>query len=285
MKNKGLTVIEIIITIAILGIVALLFVQIFSVSFTHIINAGKDSKELIQDQMGIETTIDTDGPGAALVIDMNTIFPTIYTAGSQSVEGVTVLDGAFLSYLPGVKDYIIYVTNLILSDTNITLTGINEVMNVTTTVVPNNASNQDVEWLSDNPSVVTVVNGLITAVSEGTTTVHATALGSDPLNSNITVDVAVTVSLPSGSDATLSDIKLDGVTISGFNPGIYAYADEVNGNNPPIVTYEKTDVNATVSYDPATDSRPSEGDNVAYITVTSADGSNVIIYTITFTKK
>lgn len=285
MKNKGLTVIEIIITVAILGMIALLFVQIFSVSFTHIMSAGRDSKELIQNQMDIEATIDQDGPGGALEIDMSLIFPSLYTAGSQSVEGVTIVEGAFLSYLPGVTNYLVYVTNLVLSDTNVTLLGINEIKNVSSSLLPVDATNQDVEWVSDNPAVATVVNGLITAVSEGTTTIHATALGSDPLGTEITEDVIVTVTVASGSDATLSDIKLDGITISGFNPTILNYAQEINGNKPPIVTYTKTDINATVTYDPATDTRPSEGDNIAYITVTSADSTNVKVYAITFTKK
>ena len=48
---------------------------------------------------------------------------------------------------------------------------------LTATVEPNNATNRNVTWSSDNPSVATVNNGVVSAVSEGTATITVTAQG------------------------------------------------------------------------------------------------------------
>ena len=45
---------------------------------------------------------------------------------------------------------------------------------LTATVEPNNATNRNVTWSSDNPSVATVNNGVVSAVSAGTATITAT---------------------------------------------------------------------------------------------------------------
>jgi hypothetical protein len=46
---------------------------------------------------------------------------------------------------------------------------------LTVTVTPNNATNYNVTWSSDDTSIATVdANGLVTAVAEGTTTITAT---------------------------------------------------------------------------------------------------------------
>jgi uncharacterized protein YjdB len=284
-NNKGLSIIEIIITIAILGMVAIIFVQIFTVSFQHIMTSGEESKELIENQMDIESDIGSESPGLPLSIDMNSLYPSIYTSGSKQIDGVVLTEGAFSSFLPGVSSTIIYVTNMTLSDSSVTLSEIDDTYNITVSFTPIDATNQDVTWSSDDPGIVQVQNGLLTAVSEGSTTIRATVDGTDPSGSTITRVVLANVSLVGGSDATLSEIRLDGTMIPGFSPTVYSYDDEVNGNNPPDVTFETTDINATVIYTPATDSRPSTGENVATIEVTSADGNTTLTYIITFTKK
>ena len=45
---------------------------------------------------------------------------------------------------------------------------------LTATVSPSNASNKSVTWTSSNPSIVTVENGVIKGIGEGTATVTAT---------------------------------------------------------------------------------------------------------------
>ena len=42
---------------------------------------------------------------------------------------------------------------------------------LTATVIPDNAANQNVTWLSTRPTIATVTNGVVTAVAEGTATI------------------------------------------------------------------------------------------------------------------
>lgn len=60
---------------------------------------------------------------------------------------------------------------------------------IKTTILPLSESYKALNWLSDNPDVVTVDNGIITAVAEGIATI--TAMSTD--GSNISVSCAVTV--------------------------------------------------------------------------------------------
>ncbi|WP_136465459.1 Ig-like domain-containing protein [Flagellimonas onchidii] len=69
--------------------------------------------------------------------------------------------------------------------TNIAVTGVNlssnmvslitgESVSLTATVVPNNATNQSLVWTSDNLSVATVNNGLVSTISSGSATITVT---------------------------------------------------------------------------------------------------------------
>lgn len=72
-------------------------------------------------------------------------------------------------------------------DTDVAVTSISvdyevgEVVNVgssltfTATVLPENATNKTVTWLSSDPAIATVVNGVVTGVAEGTVTITAKA--------------------------------------------------------------------------------------------------------------
>ena len=58
---------------------------------------------------------------------------------------------------------------------------------LTATVAPSNAADRSVTWRSDNPSVATVNNGAVTAVSTGTTTITATTYNGRTATAVITV--------------------------------------------------------------------------------------------------
>ena len=66
---------------------------------------------------------------------------------------------------------------------------------LSTTIAPTNVTNKNIQWQSSDSSVATVdSNGKITAVSNGTTTITATALGSiDGIKAQCTVTVVDTV--------------------------------------------------------------------------------------------
>lgn len=277
-NNKGLSIIEIIITIAILGMVAILFVQIFTVSFQHIMTAGEDSKNLIEDQMDIEAVIDSDGPGVLTSIDFSTVFSGV----SGDVEGALVNHGAFQSFLPGVTESIVFVTDMTLSSYNVTFYDINDVINIIATFTPAESTNQEVTWISNDESVVIVQNGLLSAKSLGSTTVTAIADGTEE---GVTVikTVNVTVTSDIAEDLLLETITIGNgpskVEIDNFVPTNFSYTIVVTNTGTPQIDFELKDNTSTADYDPP---KFNQNDYTGTITVTSDDSGDSNTYTLTF---
>jgi len=119
---------------------------------------------------------------------------------------------------------------------------------------------------------------------------------------NATVDITQTTSVPGTSttlvtaedgitqltytidfyvastDATLSDLTVDGETIEGFDPNIFEYDYEVATGDPiPVVGATANDPNATVDITQAT-SLP----GTAEVLVTAEDGTTTNLYTVNF---
>ena len=80
---------------------------------------------------------------------------------------------------------------------------------LTATVEPNNATNRNVTWSSDNPSVATVNNGVVSAVSEGTATITVTAQGDSTKSASCTVTV------------TAATVSVTGVTLNKTSTSLY----------------------------------------------------------------
>ncbi len=68
----------------------------------------------------------------------------------------------------------VYVDNIILSHSELSLIE-GEKEEIKATVSPADATNQELTWTSSDPSVATVRNGIVTAVSKGTATITCTA--------------------------------------------------------------------------------------------------------------
>ena len=80
---------------------------------------------------------------------------------------------------------------------------------LSTTILPSNATNKLVTWSSSNTSVATVSSsGLVTVVSEGTVTITATSQADNTKYDNVTVT------------CSLSNIAVTSVTISGSNTAL-----------------------------------------------------------------
>lgn len=82
----------------------------------------------------------------------------------------------------------ILATSVILNQTEAELTK-GETLTLTATVLPDDATDKTVAWNSSDESVATVENGLVTAVSAGTTTITATTID----GSNLSASCALTV--------------------------------------------------------------------------------------------
>ena len=117
-------------------------------------------------------TWSSSSPNVATVVNG---LVTAVTAGTATIT-VTTEDGTHTATCE------ITVNVPTVSVTGVTLTGcdtdtpleIGSTRQLTATVLPENATNTAVTWLSSNPNVATVVNGLVTAVTAGTTTITVT---------------------------------------------------------------------------------------------------------------
>ncbi|QWG10183.1 Ig-like domain-containing protein [Flammeovirga kamogawensis] len=105
---------------------------------------------------------------------------------------------------------------------------VSETVQVNATVLPANATNTAVNWASNNTAVATVVNGVITAVAEGTAIITVTTL-----DGGFTASTNVTITDPSngGGFASLVIEAEDFVTHGGsYNDGFVPLGvNKVNG--------------------------------------------------------
>ncbi len=111
-------------------------------------------------------------PSVATVDDNGKV--TAVAVGSTSIIVKTVDGEKTASCKVTVPVVAINVTGLTLSENSILLNA-GETATITATVTPSNATNKNVIWVSENKSVATVNNGVITAVAKGTATIVATA--------------------------------------------------------------------------------------------------------------
>ena len=122
-----------------------------------------------------------------------------------------------------------------------------------------------------------------TATSEGTITFEVTGNISDQDGNtkDISLSTTVTVTRPKSSVNTLSDLKVDGTTISGFSSSKTSYTLPENNGNSITIDATPTDSNATVSGKGAKTLKM--GRNSFDIVVTAENGAKKT-YTIVVTK-
>lgn len=272
MNKKGLTLIEIIISIAILSIVVVMFLSIFSNQHRLIKKSSEDTSDLITNQRLIERELSRKVVGDDHQIDFS--FGTI----NFEVDGVLSVEESFTNFIPGVDDTVIPVTNVTLPTGPINITELGASEYVPASVVPDNASNQNVTWSSSPEGIVLADYGVIRGFSVGTTTVTVTTE-----DGGFTAEIIVHVTNEIvGSDAELASIEYYSQSSwqSIILTGSENYSVTVPDNQPP-------EVRATISNPGPDDSisitqAKNYTQNVATIRVT-IDGTTTE-YTVTFTK-
>lgn len=97
-------------------------------------------------------------------------------------------------------------------------------------------------------------------------------------------DFRVTGYLLPGSDATLSDLLVDDLTVTSFDPATFSYTVtlEASVTVPPTVTYVTTDVTATAVVTNATDLTGDAAARTTTVVVTAANGTTTQTYNILF---
>lgn len=183
----------------------------------------------------------------------------------QITEAITALNGAKEAFVKaqkaGTKETIVKVDSVTLNNTTLTLT-VDETATLTATVAPENATNKDVTWKSENEQIATVNGGVVTAVGTGSTKITATADG-------VKAECTVTVNK---AKPTVTGVVISGVQDNGLV--------EKNGNLTMSATVNMSDntTNNSVKWS-------SDNNGVATIDENSGVVTFVGTGSVTFTAK
>ena len=143
-----------------------------------------------------------------------------------------------------------------------------ETLQLTATVVPNNATNKNVTWSSSNNSIATVSNGLVTGVSAGNVTITVTtADGNYTATSTITITQAVI------HEYVLANTMVVGkkYLIANGNSGAVHLLSNESGGSRQLVGVAATVTNNKISINTTTQAR------VEYECIRYTDGNDVTI--------
>ena len=154
---------------------------------------------------------------------------------------------------------------------------IGETLTLGATISPSNASNKELIWASENTSVATVSNGVVTAKGAGTATITATATDGSGEKATCTVTVTKPVVLVTGVTLNKNTANLNiGETLT-----LTATVSPSNVSNKELTWTSNNTSVATVSNGVVT----AKGVGTATITATATDGSGQkATCTVTVTK-
>ena len=176
----------------------------------------------------------------------------------------TTTDGTELSATCAVTVSPILASSISLSQTSAKLE-IGEEIQLTATVLPENAKNKKVTWTSSNEEVATVEDGKVVALSEGTTTIMATTVDGTNLNATCSVRVIPVLAKSITLDKTTATLKV------GEDVQLTATVLPENASNKKVTWQSGNTAVATV----ADGKVVAVGVGEVTITATTADDSNL----------
>lgn len=138
--------------------------------------------------------------------DTNCFYMEFIPAGGESGEETTVP-----------------VTGVSLDKTSATLTEAGATVTLKETVLPETATNKEVEWRSNNTGVATVDNGVVTAVANGTATITVTTADG---SKTATCLVTVAISAENGGEV---DEEITVTESKGYQESAYVEWEPVSG--------------------------------------------------------
>ena len=250
-----------------------LLVLSFGTKKLSLIQGAEHTLELTKE--GIDesetVTLTSSAPTTVQIIDAASLKIKGVKAGTATITATVPANGRHGELIDRCEVTVtVPATGITLSQTELQLIkGASAIL--TATVVPADATNQKVMWSSNNPSVATVENGTVTAVSAGNATITVTTE-----DGNHTAACEVTVTVPA-TGITLSQTELPLVKgASAILTATVAPSDATNqkvvwsSNNPSVATVENGTVTAV------------SGGN-ATITVTTEDGNHTATCEVTVT--
>ncbi len=223
--------------------------------------------------------------GVVLTVDAgnqsNELFNGVKFDGDKSIlfRGLTT-DGGTAEGTKAIN----YVTGLTLSDANTMLGYVSNTTDLATSVVVNDipagttigdrASLNRGIFLGMNFGAISLPNNM---TSSGLTIWRNAAYSLTGLT--VPTDGVVVVA---GTDATLSDLQVDGATVTGFDAATLSYDVSVAGGTTSVeVTATATDATATITGTGSLD--VSVGSGSASVIVTAEDGTTSLTYTVNVT--
>lgn len=207
-------------------------------------------------------TVDSNGNVKA--ISLGTVVITAITTDGNYKAACSVT----------VSENVVNVTDISFSKSNLELST-NDVVSLTATITPVNATNKGIIWTSSNNKVVKVVNGKVTAMAEGTAIITATTKdGGKTATVNVTVkDVPVT-------GIAISPTILN-MTIGDKAKQLVATIAPINASNKGVTW--KSSNNSIASVD-SKGKVTAVGVGTTTITATTKDGGKIATVTINVSK-
>jgi len=163
-----------------------------------------------------------------------------YTAhsGYDSCTGLGSING--IAFLNAITSPVL-VTSLTLNSTIVSLAP-TQTSQLSVSVAPSNASNKTVTWLSSDPTIATVSNGLVTAIAVGFATITVTTTDGSNVSTSARITIA-TASIP----VTGVTLNQSAITLHPTNTvTLTASIIPSNATNKSVI-WSSTSANATVT--------------------------------------
>ena len=223
---------------------------------------AKDSNVIWTSSNDKIATVDSNGNVKA--ISLGTVVITAITTDGNYKAACSVT----------VSENVVNVTDISFSKSILELST-NDVVSLTATITPVNATNKGIIWASSNDKVVKVLNGKVTAVGEGTAIITATTK-----DGGKTATINVTVKNVPVMGITVSPTTLN-MTIGDKSKQLTATITPINASNKGVTW--KSSNNAIASVD-SKGVVTAIGEGTTTITATTKDGGKIAVATINVSK-
>ena len=200
-------------------------------------------------------------------------YEVVYTVSDSNSNTTTAVRQ--VNVVPDPNGVDVAVTNINITQTNLSLVE-GSTGTLTVVVDPNNATNQGINWASNNPAVATVnASGIVTAVAEGEAIITATSQENATLFDTATIMVTITAIAVTGLDITQPSLDLvEGAM--GTLTAVISPADATDQgidwatNNPAVATVDASGTVTAVAQGNAIITATSQDDNTVFDTATIA---------------
>lgn len=172
-NSQGFTLIEMIVALAIIGIMAVSFLTVFSTTYAHIFSAGRRSDAIFNTEKKVEAAIASGTTATTDTFSLSIGGRTVNVSGTLVTEQSTYENGKVVTLKSFVPVGSVF-SNTHTSSDSLTLEIYANELEIMVGTYYQLEANKPVTWTSDVPSVASVdSSGRITGNSVGTATITA----------------------------------------------------------------------------------------------------------------